>query len=151
MCAQLVDLPSFESNDMRCPVESDIPALAKLMLEAYLDTVDYEGEDEDDALVQVRKTVSGQSGPFNWQASRVIERQSVIACAVLVTRWQDKPFVAFTMTHPDFKRMGLARACMLSAMHSLATAGEKEIRLMVTLANTGAVALYRSLGFQMED
>lgn len=82
-----------------------------------------------------------------WSASNVIEREGVLASATLVIRWQDQPLVAFTMTDARFKRQGLGRACMLSAMQQLHAAGETELDLFVTLANSEAVGLYRSLGF----
>ena len=132
---------------MRHPVQSDESALAALMMRAYVGTIDYEGEDEADALVEVRHTLSGGKGPFLWSASNVIEREGVLASATLVIRWQNQPLVAFTMTDARFKRQGLGRACMLSAMHQLHAAGETELHLFVTLANSEAVGLYRSLGF----
>lgn len=54
------------------------------------------------------------------------------------------------MTDARFKRQGLGRACMLSAMHQLHAAGETELDLFVTLANNEAVGLYRSLGFVLQ-
>jgi len=120
------------------------------MLSSYLGTVDYEGENEADALTQVHNTLNGSVGPFNWLCSRVVDRGGTLASATLVSRWEDRPFIAFTMTAPAFKRTGLARASMLDAMRALAGAGEMEVRLMVTLANTPAIALYESLGFTAE-
>jgi len=135
---------------MRRPAQSDENALAALMMRAYVGTIDYEGENEADALVEVRHTLSGGKGTFLWSASNVIEREGVLASATLVIRWQDQPLVAFTMTDARFKRQGLGRACMLNSMHRLHAAGESELRLFVTLANDEAVNLYRSLGFVLQ-
>jgi ribosomal protein S18 acetylase RimI-like enzyme len=150
MRAPLVHLPSDEVLGIRSPVPEDAPRLATLMLSSFLGTVDYEGENEDDAIAQVRSTLNGSSGAFNWSCSRVVERGAILASATLVTRWENLPFIVFTMTAPAFKRTGLARACMLDAMRALAGAGETEVRLVVTLANTPALALYESLGFIAE-
>lgn len=143
-----ITVPAIEG--MRRPTQSDDEALAALMMRAYIGTIDYEGEDEADALVEVRDTFSGGKGPFLWSASNVIEREGVLASATLVIRWQGQPLVAFTMTDARFKRQGLGRACMLSTMRQLHSMGETELHLFVTLANDEAVGLYRSLGFVLQ-
>ena len=143
-----ITAPAIEG--MRHPVQSDDEALAALMMRAYVGTIDYEGEDVADALVEVRDTFSGGKGPFLWSASNVIEREGVLASATLVIRWHNQPLVAFTMTDARFKRKGLGRACMLSTMRQLHAAGESELHLFVTLANDEAVGLYRSLDFVLQ-
>jgi GNAT superfamily N-acetyltransferase len=151
MQAMLREMPCPTEPGLRIPTPADIDQLASLMLDAYVGTVDYEGEDEHDALIQVHKTISGESGSFVWSCSRVIERRSVLASATLITRWENRPFVAFTMTRPEFKRLGLARACMVNAMQALVAHGEHEVRLMATLENAAANALYQTLGFRREE
>ncbi len=99
---------------------------------------------------EVRKTFAGGYGPFMWSASRVIERGGMLVSAALLTRWQDRPFVAFSMTRAEFKRQGLARACLESAVQALLRAGEQELRLVSTVANAPAMALYKSLGFVVQ-
>lgn len=135
---------------MRRPTQADERALAALMMRAYVGTIDYEGEDEADALAEIRDTLSGGRGPFLWSASNVIEREGVLASATLVIRWHNQPLVAFTMTDARFKRQGLGRACMLSTMRQLHAAGESELHLFVTLANDEAVGLYRSLDLVLQ-
>ena len=134
---------------LRNPHPADEEALASLMMRAYVGTVDYEGEGE--ALSEVRKTLSGDRGPFLWSESNVVPREGTLACATLVTRWNGEPLVAFAMTDARFKRQGLARACMLSSMHQLRAVGERQLSLFVTLANVEAVSLYRSLGFSFQQ
>jgi ribosomal protein S18 acetylase RimI-like enzyme len=117
------------------------------MLDAYLGTIDYEGESIDEALSEVRSTLDGSKGPFDWSASRVIEREGMHAAACLVIRWREQPLVAFSMTRARFKNTGLARTCLISSMNQLAQRGEATLALFVTLANKSAVSLYQSLGF----
>ena len=136
--------------EMRVPLISEAAEIGALMHAAYLDTIDYEGESLADAVREVQKTFAGEYGDFNRECSRLLEQEGELAAAVLLTRWQGSPFVAFTMTHPRFKRTGLARACMAGAMQALFAGGETELRLLVTLANAPAVRLYRSLGFAFE-
>jgi GNAT superfamily N-acetyltransferase len=112
--------------------------------------VDDEGEGEAEALAEIQKTYAGEYGAFVLKCSRVVEREGRLVSATLITRWQERPFVAFSVTDPGCKRTGLARACMVAAMQCLRAAGESELRLVVTLANTPAVKLYKSLGFVQE-
>jgi ribosomal protein S18 acetylase RimI-like enzyme len=136
---------------MRPPTASDEHRLASLMYHAYFGTIDYEGEDETQALGEVRSTFSGEYGAFMWLASRVIEREGMLISAALLTRWQDKPFVAFSITRPEFQRRGFARACLMSAVNQLIVDGEHELRLAATLANVAAMGLYQSLGFRVQQ
>ena len=150
MRATLVEVPYPATSGLRPPTEADMQPLASLMYRAYRGTIDYEGESEADALVEVQKTFAGNYGTFVPSCSVVAERGGRLVSACLVTRWEDRPFVAFSMTDADFKRNGLARACMAAAMSRLHGAGEHEVRLVVTLANSPALNLYRSLGFEAE-
>ncbi len=75
MRALLAPITAPAIDGMRRPTQADAEALAALMMRAYVRTIDYEGEDEADALVEVRHTLSGGKGPFSWTASHVIERE----------------------------------------------------------------------------
>lgn len=136
---------------LRAPSAADVRALAALMMDAYAGTIDHdEGETEEDALGEVQATLSGANGPYLESASRLVEIDGRLASATLVIRWRGLPFVAFTMTAAACKRRGLARACLVSVMRALHDAGEMQLRLLVTVDNIAAVALYRSLGFDFE-
>lgn len=144
-----VEVPATAA--LRPPSPEDAAALAALMMSAYVGTIDYEGESEADALIEVRRTLSGDRGPFLWSASRVIEREGKLASASLVIRWKEQPLVAFAMTAAPFKRRGLARACLLGSIHHLQANAERELGLFVTLANHDASRLYESLGFRLQQ
>jgi GNAT superfamily N-acetyltransferase len=147
MRAKLAEMPVPVIDGLRLPSDADVQPLGSLMHSAYRGTIDDEGESEADALVEVQKTYAGAYGSFVPSCSAVVERGGRLLSATLVTRWQDRPFVAFSMTEPNFKRNGLARACMMAAMSRLHAAGEHELGLVVTLANLPAFNLYTSLGF----
>ena len=144
-------MPFPAIDGLRLPSYADVQQLASLMYSAYRGTIDDEGESEADALLEVQKTYAGAYGSFVPSCSAVVERGNRLLSATLVTRWQDQPFVAFSMTEPNSKRTGLARACMMAAMSRLHAAGEHELHLVVTLANLPAFNLYTSLGFVVED
>lgn len=130
---------------------ADVPALGGLMYRAYLDTVDYEGETPEEAAAEIRRTIQGEYGEFVPSCSRVVTRAGAVVAATLITRFEQRPFVSFTFTDPTYSGQGLARASMQAAMSELFAQGERELRLMVTLANAPAVRLYTKLGFQAEQ
>lgn len=129
---------------------NDLDALAPLMLRAYRGTVDDEGETVEQAAAALRSTAEGAYGDFLPGCSRVIERGGALRSAALITRQKGRPLVAFTFTDPDFAGQGLAGACMASAMAALFAQGERELSLVVTLANTPARRLYARLGFVLD-
>lgn len=143
---------SFEpaAAGVRAIVAADEAGLGELLHRAYAGTIDDEGESLEQACAEVRKTFEGAYGEFNRECSIVVEREGRVVSATLITRYQDRPFVAFSFTDPAFKNQGLARACMVAAMGALRAQGEREVRLVVTVANAPAVALYRRLGFAFE-
>jgi ribosomal protein S18 acetylase RimI-like enzyme len=149
--AALAAQPRPKVTGMRSPVECDCSQLARLMCAAYRGTVDDEGENEEVALVEVRKTFAGEYGAFVPHCSKVVAPGQELLHATLVTKWEGRPFIAFSMTEPNAKRSGLARACLVNAMQDLRIQGESELRLVVTLANLPALSLYQSLGFVVQE
>jgi GNAT superfamily N-acetyltransferase len=151
MRARLGEMPIPAIDGLRLPSDADMHQLASLMYSAYRGTIDDEDETEAEALIEVQKTFTGAYGVFVPSCSAVVERGGRLLSATLVTRWQDRPFVAFSMTEPNSKRTGLARACLIAAMSRLHAAGEHELGLVVTMANFPAISLYTSLGFVVEE
>ncbi len=129
----------------------DAPALARLLLAAYRGTIDEEEDTEAEAALEIEKTFSGEYGEFLPACSMVVPSGTGLASATLITRLTQRPFVAFTMSAPDHKRSGLARACLVAAMETLRSGGDTELWLVVTLANTPAMRLYESLGFVLAE
>lgn len=133
---------------LRPPAETDLPALGVLMYMAYHGTLDDEGGSPADALAEVRRWWEGAYGPCRPEVSRVAWRDGQPLAAALVTQFEGRPFIAFSLAHPAIQGQGLARATLRSAMAALRHLGETELRLVVTLSNTPARRLYLSCGFQ---
>ena len=150
MRARLDALPPAPARPLRSPTSADVEALGALLYHAYLGTVDYAGESEADAVREVERTFAGGYGEFLPVFSRLAEHEGGPVSAALITRLEGAPFLAFSVTHSRHQRTGLARACIISAMQALAAAGERELRLVVTVANAPAVSLYQGLGFRLE-
>jgi GNAT superfamily N-acetyltransferase len=125
----------------------DRPALTSLMLAAYRGTVDDEGEGPDGAAAEVARVLEGAYGPFDTACSEVVVRDGAVVSATLVTDYEGCPLVAYSMTAPEWKRRGLARAGLLRVMARVRRAGRGEVGLAVTDSNTPARRLYESLGF----
>jgi GNAT superfamily N-acetyltransferase len=118
------------------------------MLAAYKGTVDYTGESVEAAAEEMAKTFAGAYGLYLPQHSYVVEHGATLVSASLVTRREGLPLLAFVMTTPDWKRLGLARATVGNAMQDLHEAGENRLELAVNAMNQPALNLYRSLGFK---
>jgi GNAT superfamily N-acetyltransferase len=129
---------------------ADTEALASLMLAAYRETIDYDGETLDDALFQIRGVFQGKLGAFQDLASFAIEQEGRLLSAIIVTIWQGRPLVAFSMTRPESKNMGMATYLLKSSINALLTFGQKELVLTVTDGNEPAQHIYEKLGFQPE-
>ena len=147
MTVTLTSRERIHIHGERRPLPTDEYELAELMLTAYRGTVDDEGENVEQALAEIRKTFSGEYGPFMPECSRVVQREERIVSATLVTGWQRRPFVAFAMTAPNWKRKGIAKASMVNTMQDLIEHGETLLSLVVTIRNEPAFALYQTLGF----
>jgi predicted GNAT family acetyltransferase len=129
---------------------SDVDALGALMLEAYRGTIDYEGESLEDAVAEVRGTLEGKYGDFLESCSYVIEVAGRAASASLVVLSHElgEPLLAYSMTHPDFKRQGMAANLLRRSINSLMDEGFDALNLVVTEGNTGARRLYERVGFR---
>lgn len=114
------------------------------MLDAYVGTIDYEGEDLDDAMAEVRSFLDDPDSMLD--RSLVVEDQGQIVSAILVSMSGGQPFIGYVMTVPSHKRHGLARLLVTHAMKRLAADGHKRVALYITNGNTPSEDLFRNLG-----
>jgi len=150
MRVYLNDTPRLQVEGLRTYEEQDQERLGFLLFDAYLGTIDQEEETVEDAHAEIGKTVNGEYGVFLPSTSFVVERNNTLHSAALVTRFRNRPFLAFSFTRPGSKNQGLARACITSAMAALFANGEDQLHLVVTKENVPAFHLYRTLGFEIE-
>ncbi len=129
---------------------SDTESLASLMLSAYRDTIDYDGETLDDALFQMRSVFQGKFGPFQDLSSFCIEQDGRLLSAIIITIWENRPLVAFSMTRPESKNQGMATFLLKSSINALLTFGQKDLVLVVTVGNEPAEHIYEKIGFKPE-
>jgi len=129
--------------------QEDAEALGELLYEAYLGTVDYEGETSEEAFEEAVGTLAGKYGPVDFDASFVIEADDRLLSATVVTAFAplDAPLLAFAMTRPEAQRRGLARDLIRRTLSSLAESGHGQVGLFVSPENAPALRLYEGLGF----
>ncbi len=130
---------------------TDTPALAGLMFDAYLDTIDYEGETLEDALTEIKNVFAGEDGPLLDSCSLVIEQDGQAVACALVTLWRKtgRPLVSEVFVHPTVKNKGMGRYLLQKSINALLALGHDDLALYVTEGNLPAQHLYESLGFQV--
>jgi ribosomal protein S18 acetylase RimI-like enzyme len=130
---------------VRAPIAADRDALARVMLDAYRGTIDYEGETIVEAWAEVDAWLASPEPLLD--LSLVALEAGGIVGAALLSRVDGMPFVAYLYTDPAWKRRGIAEGLARTVMTSLAAAGEDRIHLWVTAGNTTAERIYERLGF----
>lgn len=149
MRAPLLDRISTAADPRARPVaDDDRAALGVLMLDAYRGSVDDEGEGPEEAAAEIARLFGGAYGRFDPVRSEVVIRDARIVAATLVTEFEGRALIAFSMTASGWKRRGLARAGLLRTMERLRVAGRDDVWLAVTATNEPARRLYESLGFE---
>ncbi|NUW31713.1 GNAT family N-acetyltransferase [Nonomuraea sp. SMC257] len=145
-----VTLPrELPAHAFRHPVPADLPALGRLMWDAYRGTPDEPdaGDSVAAATEEIRLAFTGEHGPFQPAASFVAEDEGRAVAAALVTVWQEVPLLAYVFTAPSHVGRGLGRRLVEASMRALGEQGHSLLSLAVTEDNVRARRLYESLGF----
>jgi GNAT superfamily N-acetyltransferase len=143
---ELAAVPPAGSSIARI-TDAELPDVARLMVDGYRGTIDFEGETDDDALEELEGAVAGANGPplrEAWLLSRTPE--GTAASAICCIRWRGMPFISYVFTAADQKGRGYAGALIRHAAAALVEGGESELVLFVTVGNP-ARTLYERLGF----
>jgi len=133
-----------EDMEVRSPTPEDRLKLATLMMDAYVGTIDYEGETYEQAIEEV-------DGAFEHEAllneSRIAEHDDVIHSAVLVSLVDGDAFIGYVMTKADDKNQGLASALLDLSAEAIWAAGYDQIRAFITEGNTPSEKVFLRVGF----
>ncbi len=130
--------------EVRRPHRSDIECLAELMLDAYLDTIDYDEE----SIVEARQEVDGW---FDHPGAR--PDQSLVALrggrciGAILAGEQDGPavFVSYVMVCADAKRRGLGSFVLAQLLEDVAASGSI-VRAAITEGNIASERLFEAAG-----
>jgi RimJ/RimL family protein N-acetyltransferase len=128
---------------LRRPTLEDRDDLARLMLDAYRGTIDYDGEDLEAALNEVDGYLGGS--PM-LDMSRVAILEGWVVGAVLVTLWRDEPLIGYVMTVPEHKNKGLATTLLRDSLSALAVEGWSTAHAFITEGNVPSEALFLGVG-----
>jgi len=132
---------------VRQPTSADADALAQLMLDAYLGTIDYDGEMLEDAREEVVGYFARSPMP---DCSWLNLADGVPVSSSLVSGWADRgcPIVSYVMTAPAWKGQGLASDLLARSLVSLAEAGHREVRAVITEGNVPSETIFARAGFR---
>ena len=132
---------------VRRPESDDAEALAMLMLDAYLHTIDYEGE----TIVEAREEVGRYFGgtPLLECSWLRLDGDAAVS-ALLVSHWSDRscPIVSYVMTASAWKGKGLASDLLARTLASVGASGFAELRAVVTEGNVASEAVFAKAGFR---
>lgn len=124
-------------------VAGDRDALARLMLDAYMGTIDYEGETLSEAIEEVDSWLAG-TPMLDHSYGGLVDGRLVSAVLLMVV--DGAPLVRSVMTDPDHKGHRFAGAVTHAALESLRAAGSPFVALYITEGNTPSERLFASLG-----
>ncbi len=130
--------------EMKPPSTDDHEALAVLMLNAYLDTIDYEGETIDEARAEVRGYLDGD--PM-LSCSLVGRTGGEIVSACLVSRGDHRPIIGYVMTAARSKNQGIASRLLEASLDLLAAEGHDKVAAWITDGNLPSETVFRRAGF----
>lgn len=122
---------------------TDLEPLARLMLDAYRGTVDFDDETYDDAVSEVRSFLDDDPA---LEYSYLVEGDERVVGAVLVTMVEGQPFVSYVMTDPEHKRRHLGRRLVHHALSQAHADGHQRAVFYITRGNTPSEALFAALG-----
>ncbi len=129
--------------DFGQPDESQRNALAALMLDAYRNTIDDEGEDLADALVAVDHYFAWIVRPHSF----VVFDGTVPVAFSFVVLVNDLHYIDPVVVSAERKRRQVGRTAVQRCLQSLADAGVGEVGATITDGNIASEALFIGLGF----
>ena len=145
---ELVPVSDPPSGLFRHAELEDREALALLMHDAYVGTIDDDGETIDDARNEVRSIYEGTYGEALLDTSWVYVDAGQLLAACLITFWEGAPLVASLMTAAQIKGRGLAGQLLRAALTNLSQRGYQEVHAFVTQGNTPSERALARAGFQ---
>lgn len=135
---------------VRNPSLDDAALLADLMLDAYRDTIDYDGETLADARAEIDRFFSGGNDGCMLEHSWLCFEEDSLRSACLVVFWavRNVPLVHYVMTAAEAKGQGLATVLLHRSLGGLKNAGNESVHAFITLGNIPSERLHLAAGFE---
>ncbi|MEO6125644.1 MAG: GNAT family N-acetyltransferase [Ilumatobacteraceae bacterium] len=141
---------AIDGLSMRSIVETDLDAIAQLMLDAYEGTIDSEGE----TIVEAREEVGGwfdsdwPDAVCSHVSTIASDRDGTVQCAVLVSPWEsNEVLIGYVITSPEAKGRGLGRALVERTLELLPAHAITTVRAAITVGNSPSERLFDRAGF----
>lgn len=139
----------FEFPDEVIPADLRyLEEIASCALDAYENTIDYEGEDLQQTREEILRVYDGFYGPYMHEASFIYLEEETVYAGLLTCLYRGEPTITYTFTRKSRQRLGYSTTLIGLACQKLYELGYHSLFLYVTVENQGAVRLYESLGFQ---
>ncbi len=135
-----------DGYEVRLATAGDRLGLAELMMDAYVGTIDYEGETLEQAVAEIDGYLKAEA---YLDVSRVALSDGVIQTAVLMSRIGAVPLVGFVMTRAAVKGRGLASALLDMATEAVWATGANESRAFITEGNLPSEAIFLKAGYEL--
>jgi L-amino acid N-acyltransferase YncA len=123
--------------------EADPAALARLLLDGYRRTIDYEGEGEPEAQAAIEQYLA-RLVPA---PSIVIEEDGTPVAMSFVVVVGERHYIDPVVTSPSRKRQGLGTAAVGHSLRLLQRHGMDEVGAVITDGNVASERLFARLGF----
>jgi GNAT superfamily N-acetyltransferase len=147
LVAPAVVRPVTPPLPVRHPAPDDLAALAELMLDAFWDTIDYDGEGWDEAQAEVASYFEAAKSPLlDCSFVALADGRPVAACLLCLV--EGEPLAVYVYTGAAWKGRGLATALLQQSINAVAAHGYPSVALWVTVGNEPAERVYAKLGFQ---
>jgi RimJ/RimL family protein N-acetyltransferase len=133
----------------RLAERTDAAALAELMYDSYQDSVDYGGEDPEQAKREIEALMSGRYGAWLPRCSWVCAySERLDSAALMVAQDESNVLLAYAMSRRNARRRHHASRLILASLRAGSAAGYENCILFVSGNNRPAMALYHRLGFR---
>ncbi|MFC2153352.1 GNAT family N-acetyltransferase [Actinomycetota bacterium] len=135
-----VDAPHIETRPL---TSGDRDALAELLLDAYIGTIDYEGETISEAEAAVDDWLDDY--PLLEHSYGAVLDGDLVS-ALLATTLDGAPFISIVMTSASHTGAGLGRGVTEATIQSLRDDGYQRVALYITEGNIPSELLFASCG-----
>ncbi|MGL4374256.1 MAG: GNAT family N-acetyltransferase, partial [Turicibacter sp.] len=105
---------------------SNLTPVGAALFDAYQHTEDGEGVTLQAAINEIGTIMGGEYGPFLSEASFVIQDDHEVVTVILITLFEDQPFVTYLFTKKSYQSQGLATYLLVKSATSLKQMGYSE-------------------------
>ena len=119
------------------------------MVRAYAGSVEDHGEPPEAHASEARRTLSGDYGAVQWDASLLATLDQEVIGATVVTLDRGHLLLAFALVSPEWRNRGVGTALVIRSGNRLCAMGATEWTLAVTVGNP-AQRLYERVGFRVD-